>query len=196
MASAIASSPYLLPIARFTVEQYHRMIASGALDEDDDVELIEGWVVRKMAKGPAHAYVTGRLEDVLRAHAGAGLHVRNQEPITLSASEPEPDLCIVRGDRERFRSAHPGPAEVLLVVEVADSSLSTDRVKARAYGAAGIPEYWLVNLPERCVEVHTGPSALEECGYAEITIVREPAELVLRLEGADRTRIALSSILA
>lgn len=195
MASAIASAPYVLPVARFTVEQYHRMIASGALDEDDDVELIEGWVVRKMAKGPAHAYVTGRLEDFLRAHVATGLHVRNQEPITLSASEPEPDLCIARGGRERFRSAHPGAADVVLVVEVADSSLATDRVKARSYGAAGIPEYWLVNLPERCVEVHTSPSAAEERGYATLSIVRQPSELVLRLDGSERARIEIASVL-
>lgn len=195
MACAIAAVPYVLPVARFIVEQYHRMIASGALEEDDVVELIEGWAVRKMAKGPAHAYVTGPIEGVLRAHAGAGLHVRNQEPITLAASEPEPDLCVVRGGRERFRSAHPGAADVLLVVEIADSSLSTDRVKARSYGAGGIADYSLVDLPERCFEVHTAPSAIEDRGYARTEMAREPAELVLRLEGAERARLDLGSVL-
>ena len=101
-APSIAVPP--LPIARFSVDQYHRMIESGAFTEDDRLELIEGWVVQQMAKGPGHEYAVGQGEDLLRARVPAGWHVRNQAPITLARSEPEPDLTIVRGDREIGRA--------------------------------------------------------------------------------------------
>src|ERR1043165_6119572 len=107
MASAL---PF--PIARFSVEQYHRMIASGAFTEHDRLELIEGWGVTQMAKGPGHEYAGGQGDERLRQRIPQGWHVGNQAPITLSDSEPEPDLVIARGDRAAYRTRHPEPAEV------------------------------------------------------------------------------------
>ena len=148
MVSVPSTAVPPLPIARFSVEQYHRMIESGAFTEDDRLELIEGWVVQQMAKGPGHEYAVGQGEELLRARVPAGWHVRNQAPITLTSSEPEPDLTIVRGDRGAYRRRHPVASEVALVVEVSDTSLDTDRIKGKTYGSAGIAQYWIVDLDE------------------------------------------------
>lgn len=169
MVSAISDR---LPIARFSVDQYHRMIASGAFTEDDRLELIDGWVVTQMAKGPGHEFAVGRTDELLRDGIPPGWHVRNQTPITLVSSEPEPDVVIVRGDRSAYRQRHPHASEIALVVEVSDSSLGTDRVKGKMYGSAGIPVYWLVNLVDRCVEVHTQPDPADDSGYASRRIYR------------------------
>jgi Uma2 family endonuclease len=162
MAVPVVVPPY--PIARFSVEQYHRMVASGAFTEHDRLELIDGWVVEKMAKGPAHEYATGRCEELLRERLPPGWHVRNQAPVTLARSEPEPDLTVALGERGAYRHRHPSSREIALVVEVADTTLATDRLKANTYAEAGIPAYWLVNLVDRCVEVYTQPGPV---GYAE-----------------------------
>jgi Uma2 family endonuclease len=85
-------------------------------------------------------------------------HVQNQEPITLDTSEPEPDVTVVRGKLDDFNERHPGPGEIALVVEVSDTTLITDRFKAEIYSAAGIPVYWIINLPERTIEVYSKPN--------------------------------------
>lgn len=192
MVSATLTLPPF-PVARFSVDQYHRMIESGAFTENDRIELIEGWVVNQMAKGPGHEYATGQMDQLLRELAPTGFHVRNQAPITLATSEPEPDVSVVRGDRALYRARHPGPSEVVLVVEVSDSSLATDRLKAKTYGAAGIAHYWLVNLAERCVEVASAPSASAEGGYSTIEIIRD-GELELVIDGTRHGGIPLASI--
>jgi Uma2 family endonuclease len=185
MASVLSTAVPPLPIARFSVEQYHRMIESGAFTEDDRLELIEGWVVQQMAKGPGHEYAVGQGEELLRARIPAGWHVRNQAPITLTSSEPEPDLTIVRGDRGGYRQRHPVASEVALVVEVSDTSLNTDRVKGKTYGSAGIAEYWIINLVDRRVEVYAQPDAASELGYASRKIFRAHETIALHLAGQD-----------
>jgi Uma2 family endonuclease len=100
----------------------------------------------------------------------AGWHVRNQAPDTLTNSEPEPDLALVRGDRGAHRRRHPIPSEIALVVEVSETTLDTDRFKGRTYGSAGISEYWIINLVDRCVEVYARPDAASELGYASRTM--------------------------
>jgi Uma2 family endonuclease len=184
------------PVARFSVQQYHRMVECGAFTEHDGLELIDGWLVKKMAKEPAHEYAIGQVEELLRARAPEGWHVRNQAPITLARSEPEPDLTVVRGERGDYRDHHPGAADIGLAVEIADTTLATDRKKGRVYGAAGIAEYWIVNLPERCVEVYEDPSAEEEQGYRRCTVVREGAELAVTIDGHDHGTIAVATLLA
>jgi Uma2 family endonuclease len=195
MANVLSSAMPPFPTARFSVEQYHRMILSGAFTEDDRLELIEGWVVQQTAKGPGHEYAVGQGEELLRARIPAGWHVRNQAPITLTSSEPEPDLAIVRGDRGVYRHRHPAPSEVALVVEVSDTSLDTDRVKARTYGMAGIAEYWIINLVDRCIEVYTRPNAGSEAGYASRKIVRAEGTVTLHIAGQDLGTLAVSAVL-
>lgn len=183
MTSAL-NAPPPFPIARFSVEQYHRLIASGVLTEDDRLELIEGWVVAKLAKGPAHEYTTGQLEEILRERVAPGWHVRNQAPITLARSEPEPDLAVVRGQRDRYRTSHPSAGDVALVVEVSETTLTTDRLKGKTYGASGIPEYWIVNLVDRFLELYTQPSAGDERGYAACRVFRVDESVDLAAGGA------------
>lgn len=195
MVSAPSSAVPPFPIARFSVEQYHRMLESGAFAEDDRLELIEGWVVQQTAKGPGHEYAVGQGEDLLRARIPAGWHVRNQAPITLTSSEPEPDLAIVRGDRGVYRRRHPAPSEVALIVEVSDTSLDTDRVKGKTYGAAGIAEYWIINLVDRCVEVYARPDATSELGYASRKIFRANETIALHIAGQDLSTLAVIAVL-
>jgi Uma2 family endonuclease len=183
------------PVARFSVQQYHRMVASGALSEDDGLELIDGWLVKKMAKGPAHEYAIGQAEELLRARLPEGWHVRNQAPITLSRSEPEPHLAVVSGERSDYRAHHPGASAIGLVVEIADTTLATDRKKGRVYGAAGIPEYWIVNLSERCVEVYSEPSHEAENGYQRSVVFRADGKLPVTIDGRDLGPIAVATVL-
>lgn len=195
MVSAPSHAVPPLPIARFSVDQYHRMIESGAFTEDDRLELIEGWVVQQMAKGPGHEYAVGQGEELLRAHVPAAWHVRNQAPITLTSSEPEPDLTVVRGDRGAYRQRHPVASEVALVVEVSDTSLDIDRVKGKTYGAAGIPEYWIVNLVDRCVEVYTRPDPASETGYARRRVFGAGAAIAVHIAGEDLGTLAVAALL-
>ncbi len=195
MVSAPSHAAPPLPIARFSVDQYHRMIESGAFTEDDRLELIDGWVVQQMAKGPGHEYAVGQGEELLRARVPAGWHVRNQAPITLTRSEPEPDLTIVRGDRGSYRQRHPDASDVALVVEVSDTSLDTDRVKGKTYGAARIPEYWIINLVDRCVEVYTRPDPASETGYALRRILGVSETISVHIAGQDLGALAVAALL-
>jgi Uma2 family endonuclease len=148
-----------VPIWRFSVAQYHEMARVGILSEDAPVELLNGWVVPKMTKNPPHSGTTRLVRAALERVIPPGWFVDTQEPITLATSEPEPDVAVIRGDRRRYLDRHPSPAEVALVVEVADASLDRDEiVKKPLYAEASIPVYWIVNLVEHRVEVHTDPS--------------------------------------
>lgn len=146
-------------VRRFRVEEYYRMAEAGVFAEDERVELLEGEVHAMTPQHARHMRVIDRLNMLLvQAVAGEGLSVRVQGPLTLNEqSEPEPDLAVLRTqDVDAARERHPSFA--LLVVEVAESSLSKDRgLKARLYARAGIPEYWIVNLRQQTVEVYTEP---------------------------------------
>ena len=145
---------------RFSVGAYHRMLESGILSEDDPVELLEGVIVEMSPQGAAHARIITRLTRLLVLSLGDAFDVRPQLPLTLDGqSEPEPDLAVVPADAEP-----PGehPHHALLVVEVASASLAHDRaVKARLYARACIPEYWLIDTDQACIEVYRDPDAAE-----------------------------------
>ena len=141
-----------LPIRKFTVAQYHQMGESGVLTLDDRVELLEGWIVKKMNHGPAHGFVVRFLSNCLQSQVPKGWICQCQLPITTLRSEPEPDLAVVRGNITDFRDRHPTGFECRLLVEVADSSLHKDRAKAAVYFSAGVEEYWIVNLEDKRLE--------------------------------------------
>ena len=149
-----------LPVRRFTVDEYHQMIQAGVLDEDDDVELLEGWIVPKMARNPTHDGVVSMvMTDVLTPRLPRGWFCRGQSAITTADSEPEPDVAVVRGTSRDYLVRHPMPADMALVIEVADSSLSRDRShKAWIYAAAAVPVYWIINLVDHQIEVYTDPT--------------------------------------
>jgi len=160
--SAVSKQSAAVPtdvIWRFSVDQYHAIIRAGILTEDDPVELLEGWLVTKMPKNPRHSVVTRLIRQALENLGAPGWYVDTQEPLTTADSEPEPDVMVVRGETRRYLDRHPGPQDVPLVIEVADSSLQRDRtLKQRLYAAAGILVYWIVNLIDNQIEVHTDPS--------------------------------------
>jgi len=144
---------------RFTLAEYHRLTEIGFFTEDDRIELIRGEIIQMAAKGTAHELCLTRLNRELINLLGERAILRVQSPIVLpSGSEPEPDFTIVQNRDDDYLSAHPNPAEVLLVIEIADSSLSYDReVKLPVYAESGISDYWLFNLPENCLESYSQP---------------------------------------
>jgi Uma2 family endonuclease len=147
------------PIWRLTVQQYHEMIRAGILTDDDPVELLDGWLVPKMPKNPAHRVVTRKLRKSLEGLLPQSYYVDSQEPVTLATSEPEPDVVVVRGSDGQYMNRHPGASDLALLAEIADTTLARDRgPKKQLYAAAGIPVYWIVNLVESQVEVYTNPT--------------------------------------
>ena len=162
MITQTAHLPYQGTIAgfrRFSVPEYHRLIELGILNEDDNLELLEGYLVHKMSRNPPHgaALQQGTMKWIQVLSPGWKLRV--QCAITLSESEPEPDFAIVRGDAKAYLTHHPKAADVGLVVEVSDSSLLGDRDdKGRIYAHARIPCYWIVNVQDNWIEVYTSPS--------------------------------------
>ena len=143
---------------RFTVEEYTELIEFGVLGENQRVELIRGEVVNKMPIGERHLFCVNQLNRLLNRQAGDDAIVSVQNPIRLDDSEPEPDIALLRPREDSYRSVKPQGRDVLLVIEVADTSLEVDReIKRQLYAEAGIPEYWIVNLPDSCVEVFRHP---------------------------------------
>jgi Uma2 family endonuclease len=143
-----------------TVETYHRLGELGLLSEK--VELLRGVIVQKMSKSPIHCAVLQRLLKLLRPACKPEYEVRQEQPLTLADSEPEPDIAIVPVSTEDYASHHPNSA--LLVVEIAVTTVETDREKGMIFAEAGIPEFWLVLPEKRQVEVYSKPSAR---GYGE-----------------------------
>ncbi len=144
--SAVASPSMAVTRHRFTVEQYHEMIEHGIFKEDEPIELIRGEVVRKLPIGNPHAAVVNRLNRLLSKLIQDEAMISIQNPIWLADSEPEPDVAILIYREDLYASRRPGAADVLLLIEVADSSLAYDRdIKGSVYAEAGIGEYWIVN---------------------------------------------------
>jgi Uma2 family endonuclease len=137
---------------QWTRRQYEAMVAQGVLGPQDHVQLIRGEIVEMTPQGAAHAAAVRAAEEILRRHFGEGYDVRVQLPLALGAdSEPEPDVSVVTGSFRDYRDQHPRTA--LLVVEVADTTIDFDRENKRMlYAAAGVPEYWIVVLPDRTLE--------------------------------------------
>ena len=153
-----------MPYHRWSVEEYHQMAQAGLLDETDRVELIEGELIDMAPIGSKHAFRVDSIARALQRAAGTSFLVRVQNPILLGEhSEPQPDIAVVKD--KNYAEAHPGPEDVLVIVEVSDTTLAYDRdVKLPLYARLGIPEVWLL-------DVNAG----------ELTIYREPAEGQYRL---------------
>src|SRR5690349_16733002 len=103
------------PIRRFTVEQYHRMIAAGIFGENDRVELVDGWIIEMSPIGPQHATCVGLILAALQERLPAGWIVRVQDPVALETGEPEPDLAVVRGRMRDYRARHPSEADIAMI---------------------------------------------------------------------------------
>ena|SRR3990172_200011 len=143
---------------RWTRAEYERLLRHGVLGEDDHVQLIDGEIIELAPQGPPHATAVGLTQRALQQAYGPDYHVRTQLPLTVSlSSEPEPDLAVIRGDLRDYVDHHPSTA--VLVVEVADTTGNFDRNrKGPLYAAAGISEYWVVDLSARVVDVYRDPA--------------------------------------
>jgi Uma2 family endonuclease len=138
----------MLVTAKWTIDDYHRIVASGVLAQRH-VELINGDIVEMAPEGEPHAYSSDEAGEYLTYLLGFRAKVRQAKPITLpgSNSEPEPDIAVVQRLGRDYRQHHPYPENIFWLIEYADSSLKKDfEVKTQVYAAAGIPEYWVVNL--------------------------------------------------
>ena len=167
---------------RFTVDDYYRMGEVGILPPDVRVELVEGEIKQMPPIHPPHASIVDRLTIMLAARLEGIAHLRVQGPIHLDDyNEPQPDLTVMRF-RDDYSRRHPTPADVLLIIEVADTSLRYDRnEKMPRYGMAGIPEAWLVDVQAGTITVFTEPQA---GGYGEEQVLSRGQEIVsLAVEG-------------
>jgi Uma2 family endonuclease len=161
-----------------TSVEYYQMMESGIIREGERVELILGQIFTMAAKGTRHTICTRKLFKQLLSLIGERADVQTQDPITLpNNSEPEPDIVIARLRSDDYINSHPSPADIILVIEVADSSIKFDRdTKAPLYAAAGINEYWIVNLIDDRLEIYRQPSGSI---YTSIQIFMPPQSITL-----------------
>jgi Uma2 family endonuclease len=193
--SATAGAP-ALQAHRFTVRQYHRMIETGILTANDRVELLEGWIVDKMPHNPPHDGTVGRINRRLLRLLPDEWLLRVQSAITLGDSEPEPDLTVVRGPEETYFTRHPRPRDIGVLIEVADSTLLTDRrKKGSLYARFRIPIYWIVNINDECIEVYTQPIGGKSSRYRLRADYPSDQTAPLILGGAEVARIPVHDLL-
>ena len=172
---------------RWTRAEYERMVEAGVFHPEARFELIDGEIIDMSPQGSYHATSIQVMADYIRNLFGVGYHVRIQMPLALGdASEPEPDVVVVTGSIMDYRYAHPQTAA--LVVEVANSTLAYDRLKATTYASYGIPEYWLVNLKENCLEVFQQP---ENGRYTSYRSLKAGSAFV----GGNGTQVSVGSVL-
>jgi Uma2 family endonuclease len=185
------------PVLPLSVEAYHALLKAGILQDGDPIELLEGFLVRKMTKGPRHAAAKRRFLRLLGPLVPPSHFVDSQEAMTAPSSEPEPDVYVVRGPESDFTERHPGPGEVEIVVEIADSSLHRDRGwKKRVYARAGVPCYWVVNLADDCIEVFAQPSGpTKSPSYSQSAVYRAGDDVPVVIDGKEVGRIAAEAIL-
>ncbi len=170
------------------------MIDAGILTDDDPVELLEGYMVQKMPKNPPHRVSTRKTRMALEEVVPSGWYVETQEPITTLESEPEPDVTVVRGD---FAQRHPGPQDLGLLVEVADSTLARDRgTKKRIFARARVAVYWILNLVDRQIEVHADPTGpAEQPDYRQKQVYKPGESVPVILDGKEIGTVEVNAFL-
>ena len=153
-------------LSSFSVEEYHRL--SEYNENGHRTELIRGFIIEKMAKSPLHRTIATRLHRLILSILPAGFIAWKEEPLTLSDSEPEPDLSIARGSEHSYENENATTA--VLVVEVAVTSIAEDRALAAIYAEAGVEEYWIVLPRERKIEVYRRP---ESGAYRDVQLISQ-----------------------
>lgn len=184
-----------MPVRRFTVEEYHRLIEDHYFVDDEQFELIDGYITEKMSRNPPHDAAVNRARRRIERALPPGWIARIQSAITTADSEPEPDVAVARGDDDDYVAHHPPPADLALVVEVANTTLATDRgPKLAAYARAGIGVYWIVNLDEAQLEVFTAPDA-QSSSYSKPEIFKIGDSTTISLDGALSQSIPVNELL-
>jgi Uma2 family endonuclease len=182
---------------RLRVDQYLEMVRVGILTADDRVELLEGALVAKLGKSLPHILAGKRIFQALVDVLPDSWHVAKEDPIRTADSVPEPDCAVLRGAAKDYPDRLPQPAEVALVVEIADASLNRDcQGKQRLYARAGIPVYWIVNLVSRQVEVYSDPTGpVEEPSYRDVQYLRSGDRVTVILDAHEVAHLEVDSIL-
>ncbi len=185
-----------VPVCRLTVDQYRALLHRAGTDREP-VELLEGWMVPKRGEDAIHATSVDLTIDALGGRLPPGYIVRGTHPVTTEDSEPQPDVLVARGGRRDYAARHPTPTECALVVEVANTSVRYDRgIKRRIYARAGVPVYWIVVLPERAVEVYTGPSGpAAEPAYAAVRQFADGDRVPVVVDGVEVGTVAVADLL-
>ncbi|MEX2140208.1 MAG: Uma2 family endonuclease [Pirellulales bacterium] len=190
----VEAAPGLLleQVHRFSVEEYHRMGEAGVISPQRRTELIEGIVVDMTPISIAHRYAVDALLEILPRMLKPDWYPSGQNPLQLSRSEPEPDVAILRGSFRDYHDRHPQPKDAGLVIEVAETSLDYDRrTKGFLYSKHNVPEYWIVNLVEDCVEVYRpGPGQAERFLPAETFGIGSEVPLALAGRNYGSVRVA------
>ena len=187
----------LTRLRRFTREEYHKLGELGVIGPEEKLELLDGFVVKKPMKGPQHQGVTRRLIARLAPLLPAGWFLQIQDVVGLPTSEPEPDGAVVRGDETSFDTRQVEASDAAIVIEVADSSLRTDRrEKARLYAQAAISVYWIINIADRQIEVYSDPDpAGNPPQYATRTDYKPGQSVPILLDGVAAGQIAAADLL-
>ena len=161
---------------RFTVDEYYQMARAGILTEGDRVELIDGEIVEVAPLGPRHAAGVMRLTQLFGQRFGDAALINVQNPVRLDErTEPQPDVALLRPRADFYASGHPTPAEVLLIVEVAETSVEADRrIKVPLYARSGIPETWLVDFIGEAITIYREPTP---DGYRTVRTARRGERL-------------------
>jgi len=162
---------FAMPIRRITVDDYHRIADAGVFDPAERFELLDGFLIEMAPIGHRHGYAARTVANLLMYALGRRAIIETNAPLSLTAdSEPQPDVLVLRPPFTLYRERLPRPVDVLLLIEVSETSRSYDRgPKARSYAEAGIEELWVVDLVEEEVVVHRDPQA---DGYATRTPFR------------------------
>lgn len=160
------------------VDEYHRMAEVGILTEADKVELIQGEIIKMSPIGSKHAAIVDRINKLLNQHYSDNAIVRIQNPVRINdINEPEPDIAVLKYREDYYIEKHPKPQDILLVIEVSDTTLTYDKeIKLPLYATAGIPEFWLINIEKSEIEVHRFPATDI---YKTITIHRAGDSIAL-----------------
>ena len=184
------------PLHRITVEQYHTMQEQGTIRKEDRCELIHGYILEKPHIKPPHASAISRVMKQLLSLLGLEVVVRIQLPIALSDSEPEPDAVLAEGSDEDYDDRHPGPADILFLIEVSDTSLDFDReVKLPLYAGEGIAQYWILDVNARRVEVYTQPRGGKKPAYRKTAIFTRDDAVPVVVSGKKLGSIPVASML-
>ena len=157
----VVQNGQILSARLINVKEYDQMIAHGILTTEDKVELLNGVIIEKMPKGTKHASVNDRVTSVFYKLFNDKVIVRNQNPIWLDEiSEPEPDVVLAKPDEKFYSEYHPAPKDILLIVEISDTSLNRDRFsKGLAYANAGIRQYLVFNVSDETIEDYREPAS-------------------------------------
>jgi Uma2 family endonuclease len=197
---AVPGSPPQHPLGagatlyRLSTEQYEAMARGGILTERDRVELIQGLLVTKMTRNPPHTVSVRAVFDIFSRLVRPGYFSTKEDPIRIPGhSEPEPDVAVVRGESRDYKERHPEPSEILLVVEVSDSTLEFDRTTKQAiYASAKIAVYWIVNLIDRCLEVYSEPKGGR---YRKLTVLEESETVAVVIDGSEIGQVLVADLL-